>query len=51
MMKFVLQNGWSPMYVASERGYLEVVKTLIDSGANVNECNKVGRLTVIHSHT
>ena len=41
MMKFVLQNGWSPLYVASENGHLEVVKTLIEARADVNQANKV----------
>ena len=42
MMTFVLQKGMSPLYVASEKGYLEVVKTLIEAGANVNQANMVG---------
>ena len=27
---------------ASDTGHLDVVKTLIEAGANVNHCNKVG---------
>ena len=32
---------------ASEKGHLDVVKTLIEAGANVNHTNKVG---VYHVH-
>ena len=28
--------------IASDNGHLDVVKTLIDAGANVNHTNKVG---------
>ena len=42
MMISVLQDGWSPLMIASEKGNLDVVKTLIEAGANVNHSNKVG---------
>ena len=52
MMTFVLQYGWSPLHKASGAGHLDIVKTLIEAGANVNEANKkvqcVGRLLVTH---
>ena len=32
--------------VASNEGHLEVVKTLVGAGANVNQTNKVGIYTV-----
>ena len=41
MMTFVLQDGWTPLYIASNRGHLDIVKTLIEAGANVNQTNKV----------
>ena len=42
MMTFVLQDGWSPLHKASDKGHLEIVKTLIEAGANVNQAaNKV----------
>ena len=52
MMTFVLQDGWSPLYIASHNGHLDIVKTLIEAGANVNQANKVqcvGRLHVSFS--
>lgn len=47
MMIFGLQNGWSPLVVASNEGHLEVVKTLIGAGANVNHTHKVGVFTLL----
>ena len=45
--------GWTPLYTASRNGLLEVVKTLTEAGANINQANKVGNmhcnlLTYIH---
>ena len=60
MMTFVLQYGWSPLYAARDTGHLDIVKTLIEAGANVNQTDKVhcvGRLhvafsvIVIYEHT
>ena len=41
MMAFVLQNGWTPLVSASQEGHLELVKSLIEAGANVNHTTKV----------
>ena len=41
MMGFVLQDGWIPLDVASRKGHLEIVKRLIEAGANVNHTSKV----------
>ena len=41
MMTFVLQDGWSPLFTASLEGHLEVVKTLLEAGANINQANEV----------
>ena len=49
MITFVLQNGWSPLMRASEKGHVEVVKSLIEAGANINHTNKVGTQILLHS--
>ena len=41
MMIFVLQNDSSALMVASNKGHIDIVKTLIEAGANVNQTNKV----------
>ena len=43
IMIFVLQDGVSPLMLASIAGHLDVVKTLID----VNHTNKVGICTLL----
>ena len=40
-MVFVFQDGESPLWIAYINGHLDVVKTLIEAGANVNQTNKV----------
>ena len=40
-MPFVLQNGWSPLNAASRNGHLDVVETLLEAGANINQADKV----------
>ena len=54
MMTFVLQDGRSPLYTASFNGHLDVVKTLMEAGANINQANKVhvhvGRHTCVIVH-
>ena len=37
MMGFELQDGSSPLSIASQKGHLDVVKTLIENGANINQ--------------
>ena len=37
----VLQDGWSPLKSSCFEGHLDVVKTLIEAGANINQANKV----------
>ena len=41
MMGFVLQDGWTPLVIASHNGHLEIVKSLIEAGTNVNHTAKV----------
>ena len=48
MMKFVLQDGWSPLHIASLEGHLDIAKTLIEAGANVNQVDKVQYLNRLH---
>ena len=41
LMGFVLQDGLSPLYMACREERLDVVKTLIEAGANINEADVV----------
>ena len=41
IMTFLLQDGCSPLFTASRNGHLDVVKTLLEAGANINQANKV----------
>ena len=43
-MEFVLQDDWTPLVAASQKGHLEIVKSLIEAGANVNHTAKVVKL-------
>lgn len=36
-----LQDGWSPLMIATDQGHLDVVNTLICAGADLNQTNKV----------
>ena len=36
--------------IASEKGHVEVVKSLIQAGANINHTNKVGMHTQLDAH-
>ena len=37
----LLQNGQSPLHIASFNGHLNIVETLIEAGANIYQINKV----------
>ena len=41
MQTFVLQDGLSPLHTSCLKGHLDVVNTLIDAAANINQANKV----------
>ena len=43
-MGFVLQDDTSPLIIASQNGHLEIVKSLIEAGANVNHTAKVVKI-------
>ena len=47
LMGFVLQDGLSPLYMASQEGHLDEVKTLIEAGANIDQAEMVS----IHTYT
>jgi ankyrin repeat protein len=38
---YALQDGKSPLKKASSKGHVDVVKALIEAGANVNQADKV----------
>eukprot|EP00731_Ephydatia_muelleri_P034976 Em0089g7a len=46
MMTFVLQNGCSPLHVSCYGGHLDVVKTLLEAGANINQAMKDGKTSL-----
>ena len=35
-------DGWTPLYSAANKGYLEIVKLLIENGADINKSNNDG---------
>ena len=41
IMGFVLQDGSTPLVAASRNGHHEIVKSLIEAGANVNHTTEV----------
>ena len=45
IMIFALQDSKSLLLIALDNGHLDVVKTLIEAGANVNQSDKVGICT------
>ena len=49
-MTVVLQDGCSSLYAASCNGHLDVVKTLLEAGANIDQANKVGGHVCIQCH-
>ena len=41
IITIVLQDGWSPLMIASQNGHYDIVLTLIGAGAEVNYTDKV----------
>jgi len=35
-------HGWTPLYIACQKGHITVVKYLVENGANINEGNNNG---------
>ena len=61
MMGFILQDGVSSLSAACLNGHLDVVKTLIATGASIDQANKVSahittrasllfKVTKLHHH-
>ena len=50
MMTFVLQYGWSSLHSASFYGHLDIVRALIEAGANISQTTKVGTVLVNQCH-
>ena len=44
MQTCVLQDGRSPLYIACSNAHLEVVKALLEVGADANQQDKEGML-------
>jgi len=47
MICYFLQDGYTPIHLASRDGHVEVIDKLICSGADVNVVNKVSVTAVI----
>ena len=50
MLYTSLQDGYTPIHLASINGHVQVVEKLISSGADVNLVNKVSKVTTIFYH-
>lgn len=44
-----LQKGWTPLHAAGAAGHVDVVKMLLDAGANPNSTDKAGSTPLIVS--
>ena len=41
-----LQDGFSPLHIASQKGHVDVCTLLIERGANLNSQTKVGTIII-----
>lgn len=42
-------NGWAPLHIAAFLGYVKVVKTLLDHGADINIKNRYGETALLQA--
>ena len=51
---YSIQNGLGPLWIASVKGHLDIVNTLIGAGAIINQGDKVGsqvsNMHVLYGH-
>ncbi|MCR9235008.1 MAG: ankyrin repeat domain-containing protein [bacterium] len=45
------QQGWTPLHKAARKGYLDIVKLLIQAGADVNSIDNIGSTPLDHAAT
>ena len=50
VVSFTVQDGASPLYVASHEGHTDVVDILVKAGADVNQANTVVCLLTLGAH-
>ena len=45
---FITQNGWGPLTLACDNGYIDTVKLLIQRGADINILGEVHAYIIMH---
>ena len=38
---FLMQQGWTPLYIAAERNYSDIIPVLVEKGAHIDIRDKV----------
>jgi ankyrin repeat protein len=41
-------SGWAALHLASQLGYFEIAKYLIENGATINACNNINSWSALH---